>query len=179
MIKQRKTLLELVLAALFLALALVLPFLTGQIPEIGSMLCPMHIPVLLCGFICSWKWGLAVGFAAPVLRSVIFTMPPMFPTALCMAFELAVYGIVSGIMYRVLPKKTQYIYISLVTAMIAGRIVWGMAMFACMGLSGGAFGLSAFVAGAVTNALPGIVVQLVLIPIVIMLLQKTKLLKEV
>ena len=91
-------------SALCLALAIVLPFLTGQIPQIGSALCPMHIPVLLCGFLCGWPWGLAVGFIAPLLRSVMFGMPPMFPTALAMAFELAVYGGVSGFLYRKFPK---------------------------------------------------------------------------
>ena len=96
---------RMVYAALFLALAMVLPFLTGQIPQIGSMLSPMHIPVLLCGFLCGWPWGLAVGFIAPLLRSVLFGMPPMFPGAVAMAFELAVYGCVSGWLRRKLPKR--------------------------------------------------------------------------
>ena len=82
--KKRVSVIELVLGALFLALALVLPFLTGQIPEIGSMLCPMHLPVLICGFVCGWPWGLAVGFIAPLLRSLTLGMPPLFPTAICM-----------------------------------------------------------------------------------------------
>ena len=85
---------QLVLSALFLALALVLPFLTGQIPEVGKMLCPMHLPVLLCGFFCSWPWGLAIGLIAPVLRSFMFGMPPLFPAAVCMSVELATYGAV-------------------------------------------------------------------------------------
>ncbi len=72
-------------AALYLGIALVLPFITGQIPEIGAMLCPMHIPVLLCGFLCGWPWGLAVGFIAPLLRSVLFGMPVLFPSAVAMA----------------------------------------------------------------------------------------------
>ena len=166
-----------ILAALFLALAYVLPFLTGQIPEIGSMLCPMHIPVLLCGFICGWPWGLAVGFAAPLLRSVTLGMPMIFPQATCMAFELAAYGAVAGVMHKLLPRKKPYIYGSLLTAMIAGRLIWGAAMFVCMGIKGGSFTLAAFLAGAVTNAVPGIVVQIVLIPLVVMLLNSVKILK--
>ena len=86
---------KLTYSALYLAIALVLPFLTGQIPEIGSMLCPMHIPALLCGFVCGWPWGLAVGFVSPLLRSLLFGMPTAY-TAVAMAFELAAYGAVSG-----------------------------------------------------------------------------------
>lgn len=103
--KSQNNLLKMVLAALFLALAYVMPFLTGQIPEIGSMLCPLHIPVLLCGFICGWPWGLAVGFIAPLFRSLTLGMPPFFPTAVCMAFELAAYGGIAGWMHKVLPHK--------------------------------------------------------------------------
>ena len=103
--KKHESLLKMILSALFLALAYIMPFLTGQIPEIGSMLCPMHIPVLLCGFICGWQWGLAVGFVAPLFRSLILGMPPLFPVAVCMAFELAAYGLVAGMMHKILPKK--------------------------------------------------------------------------
>ena len=174
--KSHKKLLKLILAALFLALAYVMPFLTGQIPEIGSMLCPMHIPVLLCGFICGAPWGLVVGFAAPILRSFTLGMPPMFPTAVCMAFELATYGAVAGFMHRFLQRKKGYIYCSLLISMIAGRIVWGIAMFICMGINGGIFTFSAFLAGAFTNALPGIIVQIVLVPILVMLLDNRKVL---
>ena len=162
----------LVLAALFLALALVLPFLTGQIPEIGSMLCPMHIPALLCGFFCGWPWGLAVGLIAPVLRSLLFSMPPMYPMAVCMAFELATYGAVSGCLYGKLPHKKSSIYVSLLTAMVAGRLVWGLARFLCSGLDVSAFGLSAFWSGAVATAIPGIIVQILLIPVLVMALEK-------
>ena len=161
-----------VLSALFLAMALVLPFLTGQIPEIGSMLCPMHIPVLLCGFFCGWPWGLAVGLITPVLRSLLFGMPPMFPTAICMSFELATYGAVSGALYQKLPRKKGSIYAALLAAMVAGRLVWGAARFLCTGLDASAFGFAAFWAGAVTTALPGIVVQIILIPILVMVLEK-------
>ena len=141
--------LKMVLAALCLALAYVLPFLTGQIPEIGSMLCPMHLPVLLCGFVCGWQWGLIVGCVAPILRSLTLGMPPLFPTALCMAFELAAYGSIAGLMHKILPKKKPYIYCSLLIAMIGGRVVWGTVMFICLGISGGGFTFAAFLAGAV------------------------------
>ena len=90
---------KIVFSAFFLALALALPFLTGQIPQIGNMLSPMHFPVLLCGFICGWPYGLAVGFIAPLLRFMVFGMPPIFPTGISMAFELAVYGAVSGFIF--------------------------------------------------------------------------------
>ena len=164
----------LTLSAMFLAVALVLPFITGQIPEIGAMLCPMHLPVLLCGYFCGGPWGLAVGLIAPVLRSMIFGMPPMYPTAISMAFELAAYGAISGLLYAKLPKTKASVYISLVTAMIVGRLVWGAARFVFAGLDITAFGLQAFWAGAVTSAIPGIILQLVLIPILVLALDKQR-----
>lgn len=162
---------RMVLAALFLALAYVLPFLTGQIPEIGSALLPMHVPVLLAGFIIGWRWGAVVGAAAPLFRSLTLGMPPLFPTAVCMAAELAVYGAVSGLMHRILPKKKAFIYLSLIISMIAGRVVWGAVMFLCLSISGGAFTFAAFIAGALTNAIPGIIIQIIVIPILVMLLE--------
>lgn len=172
-----KKFLKLVLAAFFLALSYVMPFLTGQVPEIGSMLCPLHIPVLLCGFICGWPWGLVVGFIAPLLRSFMLGMPPLFPKAVCMALELATYGLIAGLMHKILPHKKLYIYVSLLTAMTVGRMVWGIAMFVCMGASGGSFTFSAFIAGAFTNALPGIIIQIILIPILVMLIDSEKISK--
>ena len=167
---------KMVLSALFLALAYVLPFLTGQIQEFGAMLLPMHIPVLLCGFICGWQWGLGIGFLSPLLRSLTLGMPPLFPTAICMAFELATYGATAGLMHKALPQKKPYIYCSLLTSMAVGRIVWGIVMFICLG--GGKFGMSAFIAGAVTSALPGIILQVILIPLLVILLQSIKPIKE-
>ena len=163
---------KLTYAALFLALAMVLPFLTGQIPQIGSALSPMHIPVLLCGFLVGWPWGLAVGFIAPLLRSVIFGMPAMFPGAVAMAFELAVYGLVSGILYRLLPKRKWSIYVTLVVAMLAGRVVWGIARLILAGLSGSSFTWALFLAGGFTNAIPGIILHIVLIPVIVMVLER-------
>ena len=107
---------KLTYSALFLALAFVLPFLTGQIQQIGSMLCPMHIPVILCGFICGAPWGACVGVLTPLLRSVTLGMPVLFPNAACMAVELAVYGLVAGLLYEMLPKAKASVYIALILA---------------------------------------------------------------
>ncbi|MBQ7779918.1 MAG: ECF transporter S component [Clostridia bacterium] len=170
--KNRNNLLKMIFAALFLSLAYVMPFLTGQIPKLGSMLCPMHVPILLCGFICGWQWGLVLGLIAPLMRSLTLGMPPLFPVAVCMAAELAAYGAFSGLMHKVLPKKKPYIYCSLLAAMAAGRLIWGAAMFVCVGIKGGSFTLTAFLSGAVINAVPGIIVQIVLVPILVMLLER-------
>ena len=159
-------------AGLCLALAMVLPFLTGQIPQIGQMLSPMHIPVLLCGFVCGPIWGLGVGFIAPLLRSLLFGMPALFPSAIGMMFELATYGFVAGFLYRRLPKKPWRVYVSLLTAMIIGRIVWGVARVILWGLGSNPFTWKAFIAGAITNAIPGIILHIVLIPLVVLLLEK-------
>lgn len=170
--KNRNDIRKLTLAAMFLALAFVMPFLTGQIPQIGSKLCPMHIPVLLCGFFCGEPWGLVVGFLAPLFRSFVLGMPPMFPTAFCMAFELAAYGFVAGWLHNKLPKRKANVYVSLLSAMVIGRIVWGIVMFGCMGFDVSQFGFKAFLAGAVLNAVPGIIVQVILIPILVIGLEK-------
>ena len=159
-------------SALCLALAMVLPFLTGQIPQIGSALCPMHLPVLLCGFLCGWPWGLAVGFIAPLLRSVIFGMPPMIPTALAMAFELATYGALAGFLYRKFPKTIPGIYASLLIAMICGRLVWGVVRLILAGVQGNGFTFAMFLSGAITTAIPGIIAQLVLIPAIVYAMEK-------
>ena len=96
-----KSLRNLTLAAMFMALGLVLPFLTGQSPQIGSKLLPMHLPVFLCGLICGWQYGGLVGFLVPLVRSAIFGMPVFFPSATAMAFELMTYGAVAGFLYSI------------------------------------------------------------------------------
>ena len=163
---------KLTYAALFLGVAMVLPFITGQIPEIGAMLSPMHIPVLLCGFMCGWPWGMAVGFIAPLLRSVTFGMPKLFPSAVAMAFELTVYGGMTGIMYRLLPHRKWTIYASLLIAMIAGRIVWGTAQVVLAGLAHFEFTWAIFITKAVVEAIPGIIMHIVLIPIIVMAMER-------
>ena len=163
---------RMVSAAVCLALCMVLPFLTGQIPQVGSALCPMHIPVLLAGFLCGPWWAMAVGAVAPLLRFALFGMPPIFPTGAAMCFELAAYGLVSGLLYARLPKKTANVYVSLLAAMLAGRVVWGIVRVALSGVAGEPFTWAAFMAGAFVNAVPGIIVHILLIPVIVMALRK-------
>lgn len=169
---------KLVLAGLFLALGLVMPFITGQIPDIGNMLLPMHISVLLCGYVCGWQYGLIVGAITPLLRSVLFGTPFLFPRALCMAFELGAYGLIVGLMYGKMRHKKFEIYISLLVAMLSGRLIWGIVAMVVHGLIGMDFGLSYFMAEALFNAIPGIILQLTLVPALIYSLEKAKLLED-
>lgn len=163
----REGLKNLVYSAVLLALALALPFLTGQIPEIGNALCPMHIPVLLCGFVCGPLPAAVVGGAAPLLRSLIFGRPVLFPNALCMAFELAAYGLAAGLLNKRLPERPGYVYLSLSLSMIFGRLVWGGVSYIIYALGGMDFTFGMFTAGALFNAVPGIIIQIVLIPPVV------------
>ncbi|MFU0831427.1 MAG: ECF transporter S component [Oscillospiraceae bacterium] len=163
---------KMILAAVFMALGLLLPFVTGQIPQIGMMLLPMHIPVLLCGFLCGWPYGLLVGFITPLFRSVLFGMPPLYPTAAAMAFELAAYGFFSGFFYDKFPKKISFTYITLLLAMIMGRIVWGFVSLLFYSAMGKGFTWAMFMGGAVINAVPGIILQIALIPALVAALQK-------
>ena len=168
-----KTIRNISLSAMFLALALILPFFTGQIPEIGNMLLPMHLPVMFCGLICTHRYGAIVGFIAPLLRSLIFGMPLIYPSAIAMAFELMTYGFAIGYLYE--HSKWQCVvalYRSLIIAMILGRLVWGLAEVILLGVRGNSFGLSMFISGAFLEAIPGIILQLVFIPLVMMALNK-------
>ena len=168
---------DIVMAAMLLAVGIVLPFFTGQIPQIGSMLLPMHLPVLVCGLICGWQYGGIVGFVLPLLRYVLFGMPPM-PNGLAMAFELAAYGAISGFLYN--RSRWQCIvslYRSLIIAMIGGRVIWGIVRVVMLGMTGNAFTWQMFMAGAFLNAVPGIIFQLVFIPALMVALNKTGLVR--
>ena len=175
---KKTTIRRMVWAAVCLALCMVLPFLTGQIPQIGSAISPMHIPVLLAGFICGPWWAMAVGAVAPLLRFALFGMPPIFPTGVAMAFELLTYGAISGVLYKKLPRRVYTVYIALIAAMLAGRVVWGAVRLIIAGLSSSAFSWSMFVAGAFTNAVPGIICHIILIPIIILALEKAGLVRK-
>ena len=164
----------LILAALCMALGIVLPFFTGQIPQIGGMLLPMHLPVLLCGLLCGWQYGGLVGFVLPLLRYAMFGMPPIFPTGIAMAFELAAYGIIAGYLYN--HSRWQCVislYRSLIAAMIGGRIVWGVVRVLLTGVSGEPFTWQLVLSGAFLTAIPGIILQLVFIPVLMVALDRT------
>lgn len=176
--KKHPSIHNLALSAMFLALAFIIPLATGQVPQINSMLCPMHIPVILCGFICGKGYGFIVGATAPILRSAILGMPLMFPTAIAMAFELAAYGFLSGLLFDWLPKKNINIYTSFLISKISGRAAWGIAHFCLLGFDADKYDFSVFWAGGIVNALPGTVIQLLLIPAIIIIVKNKNLLRR-
>ncbi len=158
---------NLVMASMLLAIGMVLPFLTGQIKEIGDSLLPMHLAVMLCGVFCGYKYGLAVGAALPLLRSALFGMPPIYPNAIWMSFELATYGFVIGLLYcNIFKKRFRCIFIALPIAQILGRVVWGISKAILLGIGGHSFTIAAFISGGFTDALLGIVLQWLLIPLI-------------
>ncbi len=164
---------KLVLAALFLALGAVLPFLTGQIKEIGDSLLPMHLPVMLCGGICGWQFGACVGLVLPFLRSLAFGMPPIYPNAVWMALELAAYGFVIGFLYTRRQKPSRgYLFLCLACSMLAGRIVWGIAKAILLGVADKPFGLQAFFVSGFLDAIPGIILQFLLVPAAVILCER-------
>ena len=163
---------KMIAAALMLAIGLVLPVVTMQVPLIGNMLLPMHIPVLLCGFLCGAPYGAVVGFVVPLLRSVIFGMPVMMPNAMAMSIELLCYGLFSGIIYKGLKKVKGKIYWSLLGTMLLGRIAWAIVSYFLYSLMGSRFTWQIFATQGFVNAVPGIVIQLIIIPVIVLSLEK-------
>lgn len=162
-------------AAACLALALILPLLTGGNPSLGQMFCPMHIPVFLCGFIAGPFWGGTVGLLAPFLRFLIFGSPALYPAAVRMAAELCVYGVSAALFYRYLPKKPAGICISLICSQLFGRIAWGAVQFALSVIDPqNPFTVEFVIAQTLTPAIYGILLQLVIIPPVVYAMQKAK-----
>lgn len=163
---------NLVLSAMFVSIGVILPFFTGQIQQIGNMLLPMHLPVFLCGLICGWQYGAIVGLVLPILRSILFGMPVLYPAAIAMAIELAVYGFSVGYLYKLIKRQTVLsIYFAMIPAMILGRIAWGVTQIFLIGL--GKFTWQMFLAGAFFNAIPGMILQLILIPAIMSALHLT------
>ena len=166
---------KLVFTAVCAALCLVLPMAFHSIPTAGSIFLPMHSPVLLCGLTCGWPFGLLVGFLAPLLRSFLLGAPPLM-IAVPMAFELAVYGLVAGLLYPLFRGKKAGIYAALIPALVAGRVAAAVVKFAMLGLGYlQAFTLSQFVQSYLVIQWPAILLQLTLIPLVVFALHKAKL----
>ncbi len=167
---------RLVLSAACVALCVVLPMAFHAFPNGGSVFLPMHIPVLLCGMMCSWPYGFVCGLLGPLLSSLITSMPPaaMLPP---MMVECAVYGGVSGLMMVLVHTKKNWLdlYISMVTAMIAGRLVAGLAKAWIFTPGTAPF---AWVTTSLVTGIPGICLQLILLPILITALTKAKLLPK-
>ncbi|MBR2025429.1 MAG: ECF transporter S component [Clostridia bacterium] len=167
--------LKLTYSGMFLAIGTLLPLLTGQIKEIGDSLLPMHLTIMLCGLICGWKYGLIVGLILPFFRSVTFGMPPIYPQAVWMALELATYGAVIALMYDLFKRKNiGYLYLSLVISMISGRIVWGITKALLLGIANKPFTFEAFIVGGFVDAVPGIILQLILVPCVMLLVERIR-----
>ncbi|NLJ64763.1 MAG: ECF transporter S component [Christensenellaceae bacterium] len=171
---------KLTIAAVCLALCMLLPLLTAQIPTIGSMLSPMHIPVYICAFLAGPLYGGLVGAIAPLLRNLIFGMPPLYPVAIAMAFELCAYGIVAGLIYKLSKKHmelTQNVYITLIIAMILGRIVFGAAMYVLLMLKSQSYTFDAFINATVLSGIPGIVLHILIVPPVVLATERSGILK--
>ncbi len=168
---------RLILAGLCVALGIVLPVAFHSVANAGSIFLPMHIPVLLCGLICGWPYGLACGVLAPLLSSLITGMPPMayLPSMLC---ELAVYGFVSGLLMRYVKtgKLLADLYLSLVSAMLLGRLVLGL--LNALLFRAGEYSVALWTTSAFVTALPGIVIQLAVIPALVFALKQSKLIAE-
>ncbi len=171
---KHKEIKRLVFAALCLALCWVLPFFTGNNRALSSMLSLMHIPALLCGFVCGWPYGLAVGLLGPLTRHLMFQMPPL-TTAISMAAELGIYGLCTGLFYRLLPKKIPFLYVNLVISILAGRIAGGLAKFAIAGVQHTSLTFGEVFTAMMVTTLPGTAIQLVLIPLIVIALKKANL----
>lgn len=164
---------KLVICAVFIALGLLFPMFFHLIGlTAGQIFLPMHIPVLICGFVCGPVYGLVCGLLTPLLSFLITQMPPLVTIAVSMSLELATYAFVSGFLYRRLGKLRANIFISLLCAMLAGRVVGGI----CSAVTQGqAFAVVPYLTLVFVTALPGIAIQLVLIPIVVLGLRRAKL----
>ena len=165
----KKSTVNLTGTALCMALGLVLPVFFHMIGA-GSAFLPMHIPILLCGLLFGWQYGAICGLIVPILSSLLTGMPPIFPTAVAMMFELCAYGILTGVFYRGLHWN---VYPALIAAMLGGRAVSGTANAVLMNVANKPYGFAAFLSGSFIEAVPGIVIQIVLIPLLIMALGKS------
>lgn len=164
---------NLAFSALCLALGILLPQAFMRDPSLGQVFLPMHLPVLLCGLICGWQYGGVCGAAVPILCSLLFSRPSMYPMAVAMMFELCAYGFLSGLLF-----KKFNVNISLVGAMLAGRAVYGVVNWMLLASAGKSFTLSMFMSNAFVIGLPGIAIQLAVIPLVVSALARAGLISR-
>ena len=169
---------RLCIMAVCLALGMVLPFVTGAIPEVGNLISPMHIPVFICAALLGPVSGGIVGAVMPLLRGVIFDSPAFFPRGVNMAVELCAYGIIFGLLIKYFPKKLPFYYAALVIAMIGGRLMGGVAKLVLLA-SGviGSYSFELFITGYFVESWLGIIIQLVLIPPLLLTLRRLDFLK--
>lgn len=155
---------SLVKGSMFLAIGIIIPYIFHITGIPGTIFLPMHIPVLLCGFILGKKYGLAIGFITPYLNSLVSGMPPIYPVAIAMSLELATYGFLSGYLFK---EKNYNVYVSLISAMLIGRAVSGISNYFLLTLGGKPYALAIFLGGAFIKPVWGILIQLVLIPVIV------------
>ena len=160
--------------ALCIALGLVLPVFFHMIGA-GFAFLPMHIPVLLCGLLFGWQYGAICGLIVPLLSSLLTGMPPIFPTAVAMMLELCAYGLLAGLFYR---RLYWNVYLALIAAMLSGRVVSGIANALLLGLAGKPYGFAAFLSADFVEVVPGIVVQIVLLPVIVLAMERAKIFKR-
>lgn len=167
----------LTVTAVLIAVGLVLPFVTGQIPAIAKIISPMHIPAYICGLTCGVIPGIAMGVITPLLRCVLFGMPAL-PSAIPMCFELSVYAAICGFAYPRLRAVGSHLWAMLgamAAAMVLGRIVGGAAKALVMGVTGNGYSFGIFFTAYFVNSAPGALIHLVLVPAVVAALEKAKL----
>ena len=166
-----------IITAVCIALCVVLPQAFHAVPNAGAIYLPMHIPVLLCGLICGWSYGLLCGLAGPALSALLTGMPPaaVLPG---MLVECGVYGLAAGLLMQLVRTKHLYadLYISLAAAMLLGRVVSGIAK--ALIFSVGSYSMASWVAGSFVTALPGIVIQLALLPSIVYALMHARLIPQ-
>lgn len=178
--QRNDSLYRLLITAILLSVGMVLPFLTGQLQSFGQLISPLHIPAFICGLTCGWGWGAALGFVLPILRGLIFGMPPFPAVGLPMAFELLFYGLITGLAYPLLrkalkDKRLLAMLIAMIAAMIVGRCAGGAAKAVMMGLQGQGYAFSAFFASYFTGTVVGAVIHLIVCPLIVLALEKAKL----
>lgn len=171
---KKSTTVSLTGTALCMALGIIFPIFFHLLGA-GAAFLPMHIPVLLCGLLFGWEYGAVCGFLVPLLSALLTGMPPLFPTAPAMMLELCAYGILTGLLYR---KMRWNIYPALIGAMLGGRAVSGLANAVFMGMAGKPYGFSAFLSAAFAVALPGIAIQIIAIPLIILSLEKANVIRR-